>query len=212
MRQAVVNVSSELLSDHGFQFEVFRDAGILDTEILSCEGPRGVLRIRVREQLDTRRLDAMDAIQWWEQVSSEGSGYVYLIEAGDTEVRDATPSDDDRFPRCEQVRVSDQGMTLTWTGPQDRLHEELAQLETAGNDITLERLRGYRTQEEPLDALTDRQRDVLEVAFDRGYYDVPRHASVREISAEFDLDDSTVAEHLQRAERNLLRAILESSP
>lgn len=211
MRQAVVSIGSDLLADRGFQFEVFQDAGVLNTEILSCEGPRGVLRIHVEEQLDARRLDAMDAVQWWEQVSSEGSGYLYLIEAAGTEVRGATSPDDDRFPRCEQLRVTDQGLTLTWAGPQDRLHEELAQLETAGADISLEQLRGYRAQEEPLDALTDRQRKVLEVAFERGYYDVPRQTSVQEIAAEFELDDSTVAEHLQRAERNLLRTLFESS-
>lgn len=211
MRQAVVSVGSGLLADRGFPFEVLHEADVVDTEILSCEGARGVLRIRVEERLDARRLDAMDAVRWWEQVSSEGSGYVYLIEAGDTEVRDATPSDNDRFPRCEQLRVTDEGITLTWAGPQDRLHEELARLETAEGDITLERLRGYRPREGPLDALTDRQRDVLEVALERGYYDVPRQASVREVATEFGLDDSTVAEHLQRAERNLLRTLFDSS-
>lgn len=210
MRQAVVNIGSDLLADRGFQFEVFQDAGVLDTEILSCEGPRGVLRLHVEEQLDTRRLDAMDAIQWWEQVSSEGSGYVYLIEALDTESRDTSSPDGDRFPRCEELRVTDQGLTLTWAGPQDRLHEELARLETAGTDISLEQLRGYRAQVEPLDLLTDRQREVLEVAFERGYYDVPRQASVQAIAAEFELDDSTVAEHLQRAERNLLGTLFDS--
>lgn len=212
MRQAVVNIGSDLLADRGFQFEVFRDAGVLDTEILSCEGRRGVFRIHVEEQLDAGGLDAMDAVQWWEQVSSEGSGYVYLVEAVDTGVRNVTSPGADRFPRCEQLRLTDQGLTMTWAGPQDRLHEELAQLETAGTDVSLEQLRGYQAREGPFDALTDRQREVLEGAFERGYYDVPRQASVQEIAAEFELDDSTVAEHLQRAERNLLRTLFDSSP
>ncbi|MFB6201381.1 MAG: helix-turn-helix domain-containing protein [Halorhabdus sp.] len=210
MRQAVVNFGPELLADRGFQFEVFQDAGVRDTEILSCEGDRGVLRIHVEDQLEPRRLDTMDAVEWWEQVSSEGPGYVYIIEAGDTEGRDESPTDDAGRPRCEQARVTDQGLTLTWTGPQDRLHDELAQLDTSGTDASLEQLRGYRAKENPLDALTDRQREVLEAAFERGYYDVPRKASVQEIATQFELDDSTVAEHLQRAERNLLSVHLSS--
>ena len=37
-----------------------------------------------------------------------------------------------------------------------------------------------------------------------GYYEVPREASTADIAAEIDVDPSTVTEHLQRAERNLL--------
>jgi predicted DNA binding protein len=72
----------------------------------------------------------------------------------------------------------------------------------------LEKLRDYRIQETPLDALTDRQQEVLQVAYDLGYYDVPRRSSTAEIASELDVDDSTVAEHLQRAERNLLKTLL----
>lgn len=108
--------------------------------------------------------------------------------------------------------MTDRGITLTWARPQNRLREVISQLEPAGNDISLEQLRGYRAREEPLNILPNRQRDVLEVAFERGYYDVPRDTSVQEIAAEFDLDDSTVAEHLQRAERNLLGTLFDSSP
>lgn len=211
MRQAVVSVDTALLANQGFRFAVFQDAGVLDIELLSCEGSRGVIRIHVEERLDPHRLDEMDAIQWWEQVSSEGSEYVYLIEADATDTRDTTPSDDDRYPRCERMEVSDEGITLTYAGPQDRISEEFARLERAGDSVSLEKLRSYRAQKTPLDTLTDRQRDVLEVAFNHGYYDVPRSASVQEIAAELDLDDSTVAEHLQRAERNLLKHLLNRS-
>jgi len=41
-----------------------------------------------------------------------------------------------------------------------------------------------------------------------GYYEVPKQVSSEEIAAELDLDPSTVAEHLQRAERNLLGQLL----
>lgn len=42
-----------------------------------------------------------------------------------------------------------------------------------------------------------------------GYYDVPRNASTEEVAAELELDGSTVSEHLQRAERNVLRRVLD---
>jgi predicted DNA binding protein len=37
-----------------------------------------------------------------------------------------------------------------------------------------------------------------------GYFAVPREVSTDEIAGELGLDSSTVAEHLQRAEKNLL--------
>ena len=37
-----------------------------------------------------------------------------------------------------------------------------------------------------------------------GYYDVPRDATAKEVASEVGLDDSTVSEHLRRAERNLV--------
>ena len=84
----------------------------------------------------------------------------------------------------------------------------LADLQAAGQNITLEKLRDYRIQETPLDALTDRQHEVLDVAYELGYYDVPRKSSTAEVAADLGVDDSTVAEHLQRAEHNLLESLL----
>lgn len=53
-------------------------------------------------------------------------------------------------------------------------------------------------------ALTDRQRDVLEVARELGYYDVPREATVREVAEEVGCSKSTAANHLRKAEARLV--------
>ena len=41
-----------------------------------------------------------------------------------------------------------------------------------------------------------------------GYYEVPKAVSASDVATELKLDPSTVNEHLQRAERNLLQQIL----
>jgi hypothetical protein len=120
MRQAVVSLDPELFAEQGFQLDVFREAGVRDTEVVSCEGPRGVLRVHLEEPADTDRLEEMDAVEWCERVAGGDDEHVYLLSAGrDDEA--ATASEDGRLPRCEQVEVTDRGVTLTWTGPQDRL-------------------------------------------------------------------------------------------
>lgn len=206
MRQAVLSFDDETMAEWGFA--AFLDAGLLDVEVLSCEGSRGVARIHVEEKPDEQHLDENETILWWEQVSSTESEYVYLIEGNASDTSETNGIDGDRLPRTEHVDIHDQSFTLTYAGPQGRISDMVAGFEAAGIDATLQQLRGYRVQDEPLDTLTDRQREVLEVAFGSGYYDVPRSTSTTELAAELDLDDSTVSEHLQRAERNLIAAVL----
>ncbi|ELZ21142.1 Bacterio-opsin activator HTH domain-containing protein [Halosimplex carlsbadense 2-9-1] len=206
MRQAVLSVSSEAVADYGFA--VFQDAGLRDIEILSCEGARGVSRIHLTEEPDEQRLNEIDTIRWWEQVATDGAEYVYLLEMDVTDQLAREGVDADEMPRGEWVNVDEHEFSFEQAGTQDTLSEAIADLEDAGFDITLKRLRDYHYQETPLDALTERQREVLELAYELGYYDVPRDSSTEEIAAEFGIDGSTVVEHLQRAEHNLLSTLL----
>lgn len=68
----------------------------------------------------------------------------------------------------------------------------------------------YRGRSDGFAALTDRQREVLRAAFERGYYDIPRGVSSDDIADEFGLEKSTVLEHLRRAEQNIVDAVLAS--
>lgn len=56
--------------------------------------------------------------------------------------------------------------------------------------------------------LTDRQRDVTTEALNRGYYDWPRRLTTEELAAELDISRPTLHEHLRKAERKLLSALL----
>ncbi len=206
MRQAVLDFDEATVADWGFA--PFQDAGLLDAEVLSCEGSRGVTRMHVEQKVDTAHLEAMDNVQWWELIADEGSKYVYLVEFNASEAPSTRFVDIDRLPRIEQVSVHEGGMTLTSAGSQDMISDMVVGLEDAGVNVNLKQLRGYRVEAEPLDALTERQREIVETAFEAGYYDVPRRASTEDIAAEFGLDTSTISEHLQRAERNLIGAVL----
>lgn len=209
MRQAIVNFDDYLVKASGL--EAFHEAGIIDAEILSCEGPRGVVRLHVAEEPDPNRLNDTDMIEWWEQVSDDGSSYVYLVEAGTTDPEDIINPEDGRHPLTEHIDVNGEGFTLTLTGSQEQLSNEVAALEAEGGDVTLKQLREYRSEETVLDSLTNRQQELIELAVDRGYYDVPRATTTKDLADEVGLDDSTVSEHLRRAERNLITSALNQS-
>lgn len=52
--------------------------------------------------------------------------------------------------------------------------------------------------------LTDDQQDILAVAFDRGYYKVPRRVTLSGIADEFDVSHQALSERLRRAHENLI--------
>jgi predicted DNA binding protein len=54
------------------------------------------------------------------------------------------------------------------------------------------------------DGLTERQREVLRVANELGYYDDPRTATQADIAAELDITAATAGEHLRKIETHIL--------
>ncbi len=63
----------------------------------------------------------------------------------------------------------------------------------------------------PLNELTEKQREVLLAAYKNGYYDIPRRTNTRQLSKKLGIGDSTLAEHLRKAERHLLVSLLSQN-
>jgi len=61
-----------------------------------------------------------------------------------------------------------------------------------------------------LEKLTPRQREVLEVAYHRGYFDSPKKASGEELAAEFGFSPSAFHRHIRTAERKLFDTVFQN--
>ncbi|WP_255171612.1 helix-turn-helix domain-containing protein [Natrononativus amylolyticus] len=61
--------------------------------------------------------------------------------------------------------------------------------------------------ERNLPELTSRQREVFVLAYERGYYELPRETTMVDIAATLEIDRRTAEEHRRRAERKLLGAL-----
>jgi DNA-binding CsgD family transcriptional regulator len=61
----------------------------------------------------------------------------------------------------------------------------------------------------PLSQLTEKQREVLIAAYKFGYYEIPRKITSEELARKLNLVDSTVVEHLRKAEQRLITHIIE---
>jgi predicted DNA binding protein len=60
-----------------------------------------------------------------------------------------------------------------------------------------------------LNQLTQKQREVLIAAYKFGYYDIPRKVTSEELAKKLGLVDSTVVEHLRKAEQRLITHLIE---
>ncbi|WP_231184350.1 bacterio-opsin activator domain-containing protein [Haladaptatus sp. DYF46] len=56
--------------------------------------------------------------------------------------------------------------------------------------------------------LTDDQQDTLTLAFQKGYYDIPREASAENLAGELDVSHQAVSERLRRGHRSLVKNTL----
>ncbi|PSP28725.1 helix-turn-helix domain-containing protein [Halobacteriales archaeon QH_2_65_14] len=56
----------------------------------------------------------------------------------------------------------------------------------------------------PRATLTDEQREVLQVAHDLGYFDVPRSATLADVAAELGISSQAASERLRRGHRQLI--------
>ena len=52
--------------------------------------------------------------------------------------------------------------------------------------------------------LTDRQQEVLQIAFEMGYYEWPRECTAQNVADELGITSATFSEHIFTAERKIL--------
>ena len=210
MREAHVSVDDAEFDTLGIAelVSLYRDAGIEEFEELACQGTGGVVQVGVGARVDEERLSALDCVDEWEYVGESDETHRYVVAFTAPALPDSLAEQaDDLLGTCDPD-LGDRGTTMSFVGSQDTLSETMRGFEAAGVSPDLQRLGSYGGAEQPLDGLTDRQREVIQTAFDMGYYEVPREASTDEVADELGLDPSTVTEHLQRAERNVFSRVL----
>lgn len=61
--------------------------------------------------------------------------------------------------------------------------------------------------DEVLPELTDRQQEVLSLAIEAGYYELPRETTTERLADELGVNRRTVEDHLRRAERKLVTSL-----
>lgn len=212
MREAVLSIDDDELAALGIRelVSLCRSAGLEGLEELECHPTGAVLRIEVETLLDEDRLGTLDYVNWWERVTSSDERQQYILSFTSPDISESVSEHVDDLVGTCNTEMTEQGATLSIVGPHDAIRGTLEGYRSSGMSPKLRRITRYSGAKQPLDGLTDRQHEVVRTAYDMGYYEVPRETSTEAVASELGLDPSTVAEHLQRAERNLLSRFLDT--
>ena len=170
------------------------------------ETPAVLFRVEGAREPYRQRIAAVDGVDEFE-LTTGGDGWFYAF------VR-AAPSDDEwewllAFAYASilvvppVVYTSEGDAVFDVVGDRADLKGLLSEL-PGRVDTTVERVGEYDRRRSPARPLTDRQREVLDVAVDRGYYEVPREATLDDLAAELGVAPSTVSDHLRKAESAVL--------
>jgi hypothetical protein len=81
----------------------------------------------------------------------------------------------------------------------------------ANAGFTLRRLTRDGEPEAPGEGLTDRQQEALRTAYEMGYFEIPRTASLDDVAAELDITASSLSERLRRAQTHVIETTVAST-
>ena len=62
--------------------------------------------------------------------------------------------------------------------------------------------------QELLSSIPPRQREILNTAVERGYFEIPRQVTLEEIAEEMDITKTTASNHLRKVEQQLIKFVL----
>ena len=104
----------------------------------------------------------------------------------------------------ERIEVAPDGWRQTgWFADRDAF-DTFSSFWRRNAEFRLHRLTRDGDAEPPGDGFTDRQREALRIAYELGYFDIPRGASLEDVAGELDIAPSSVSERLRRAQTQLI--------
>jgi len=169
------------------------------TELFSIRGEGDEVCSALSDESGVRSVDLLSAEQQ--------STYVHVREAGDNRAI-AEELTAETLVVTLPIRFRTEGVVdLTVLGASADLQSALDAVRSLA-DVTVLSVQDGWAGDSP-DALTNRQRTVLRAAIETGYYDYPRTTSQADVADAVGVTDSTVAEHLRKAEGALVERALD---
>jgi len=170
-----------------------------------------LIEVRTKEGVSIDDLPLIGNMEVLSVISSDGNRHTCLVrgrEEGeaaenysvfDLDLLYTTPS----FQSADRVVIS-------FIGLQKNLMAfvEMMRGGDVGKIVNMTFKRAAYQRRDVLSVLTDRQREVLLAAYRFGYYDLPKGITSERLSQRLALSKPTMLEHLRKAERRILEAVV----
>lgn len=161
--------------------------------------------------------------------SFPGEGWAPVFSYGATNLYRVTHDGDEVSCPCEclgqfgcpvhRYTAADGDLTLVFHAEDyEQLQDVMTAFRERYSDIDVQRLLQQSLEGTPKEQvfidrgkLTDRQYEVLQTAYEQGYFEQPRRANATDIAAELGIAQATVSEHLRTAQQKILDDLLEDA-
>ncbi len=103
------------------------------------------------------------------------------------------------------IHVDQKGVKIPFISNEKRLKEILVKVKKmVGNEFRVLNISAIKPNIETIQSLlTDKQKNVISFAVKKGYFEIPRKISSKEISDHFNVSISAVNEHLRKIEKKI---------
>ncbi len=213
MRRLILEISGKELSKFGLEMGSFEKIKSLDfLHFLRQDREEFAVISRIEFKDDSFRIEDLLAegllveAQILEQENS--STYTVFLKGGPSlsSILDYLGLGGYLFPPLE---ISGRKVRFSFLGSAKQVGEFIKKITALGirHKVVLLTEANF-SLESPLSKLTEKQREVLIAAYKLGYYDIPRRINSEKLAKKLNLGNSTLGEHLRKAERRLLINIL----
>lgn len=173
-----------------------------DGSIVMLSQLRGDLN-RAREMFESQK----NVLEYDVPEQGDGIAYIRCIVAEPVESILAILDESGVVMDMPLVFTDEGTIRVTLIGDQETLRLVLEAVSEV-IEVDIERTGEYHSEDRRLSSLlTNRQREILSLAVEKGYYDVPRRATYEDIAKETGLSLATVGEHLQKIEATILSRV-----
>ncbi len=169
----------------------------------------GVVRFKLTPGADFKDVVATGFIEVLEMIEEKGNEVLCLIKAN------AVPGFEDLKEKADldlkmvpPMRLSKEKVTYSFVGEDDQIAKMIALAKDIGGSIKVSVHQASFENSDLLSVLTEKQRSLMLLAKDMGYYEYPRRTRTEDLAKAAGISASTVIEHLRKSEVRLMMEIM----
>lgn len=169
----------------------------------------GVVRFKLSPGADFDQLVASGFFEVLEMIQRDDRDVLCLVKAN------AVPGFDDLKRKADldlkmvpPMRLSKEKVTYSFVGEDDQIVKMIELAKEVGGDLKVSVRQASFENGDLLSVLTEKQRSLMVMAKDMGYYEYPRRTSTEDLARAAGLSPSTVIEHLRKSEVRLMAEIM----